>query len=577
MKKILYIERILPLAVMLICMAGCIKDDTNFNFASDNQGLTGGVLAASTVEFDLGADIELESAVVIHDPTLKESDLGYEWYMAGKLVSTDRNMSIPNTFAPGSYPLGLVVIDTRSGTRYTLQTGTLEDGRAFRSQISVKISSPYVDGFAVLTNLNGKSKLGHIRYTAADEWRDFSADIYTLYNEGEELGGEPVSLCHHIYFVSPYEYALHINQNGGVGPVDIKMSSMQRIGRIDQQFMGGYPAGMQVRDVRYFKDNVLLLTQNGKVYVRPEQGRTGTIAPHAGRFPGIPMLIDGGVDITQWVNKLEGSGFYATKVIAFDDLNKRLLAISSKTSIVEVMNQYREEEAELIKPGDPGTDGVNAYPGLKFPAPDNLTGYKLAILGTYGGACHNNAPLFGSNGDDFTVAAVLKKESDNTFYMYQFDWTDYPGSDVNLKKFCPFPVAVDDNVRYAVYPHADPYMFFTAAGNTQLYFMNLRTNEYRLVYTETTPITAIQSGTISVAAYETGGTLYESTIGLYWQKLAIGTQSGKVTILDVAPQKVEGTGMLEVIKNYDISKWGPVVDIAFIPGGATRVYSAGRR
>lgn len=581
MKNILHTVRAVLLALTVICAAGCIEDHTNHNLSTDNQDLVCGILSpAGTKYFDIGMPIELESVIILNDPTLQESDLEYEWYMAGELVSTDRHAKIPNTYAPGSYYAGLVVIDRRYGSRYRhLGSSELEDGRKIYGSVTVQVSSPYIDGFAVLTSDNGKSKLGHIRYTHADGWREFSPDIYPATNDGEDLGGEPVSLVYHYYFGSPYFAGLHVNQNGGVGAVDILVSSMQRIGRFDQQFIGGYPAGMKVRDVRYYKQNVILLTEDGDIYARPEKGNPAAdVAPHIGRFPSSPVFIEDGARITKWVNKFEHSGSTGNKIIMFDDLNKRLLTIVSQTTQIVEMNQYKEGDKELIKEGDPGTDGTNTYPGLAFPLPEDLTGYDVSILGTYGAFFNNNSPNYGNTGNNFNVMAVLKRESDDKHFMYQFYWSDpTTGPDINLKKFYPFPVEIDDDVRWAIYPQGNPFMFFTAAGNTELYFMNLETNEYMLVYTADTPITAIQSGTISVAAYETGGNPAESSTGLYWQKLAIGTRGGKVTIFDAPPATLHEGGGLEELKTYDVSQWGPVVDLAFMCAQNGRMYSIGRR
>lgn len=581
MKKLKY--RIMPLVLALFAVAGCIEDHGNYDYVTDytvNPAVTFGIVAPSTtINSVVGDAIEFESKVQINDPALTTDQLAYEWYFGGELVSTGPTVRITDAPMATGYGLQLLIVDTRYDITYTATNNIKIDDVTVYASLTVNVTSPYTNGYAVLSNDGGKSKLGYIRYNGNGDWMDFQSDIYPQWNGGEELGGEPVNITHHMYATSPFTYALQINQVGGIGPVDVLTTSMQRIGLIEQEFVGGYPAGMKVKDLTY-NQQVFLISDAGDVYVRSERRQANpgvnnhTIyAPHATRFPDQPMYIEGGAKITRWLNPhyLVTAG-YARRVVAFDELNSRLLTFNSQTTEVNVMNQYIQGANEAVKPGDPGTDGTNTFPELAFPAPEDLTGYDVAVLGYYNSR-FNAADNYGCN---FTVTLVLERKSDGKYFMYQFDWTD-PASlaaDINLKKFYEFPVQnLDDDIRYAMYAGGLPYMFFTSAGNTNLYLMNLATGDCKLFYTSSSPITAIQAGVVN-DSYIQGGNETNVNIGVYYKQLVVGKQDGTIVVLDTSVDAIAGT--TSVLKEYDTQS-GPVVDIAYMPAIGGKMTSLSKR
>ena len=559
MRNILNIKA-LSIAVAALIAVGCIEDKGNYDYDTtyDYAVEVGVESPVMGFQYIVGMEIVITPSVVINDPSINEDRLAYTWHLEGEVVSTERVLRL-NDIPIGSYIGGVTVTDTRYGTvYYTNKSSTGIGGDYFL----LRVTSEYTHGFAVLSNDDGASKLGYIRY-ANNEWEDFMPNIYPGSNGNEDLGGEPVSLMHHSYNSNGVFFALHVTQNGGIGPVDMATATMERIGLINREFIGSYPTGMKVKDVLYKGGNVFLLADNGKVYVRPEETNGFDVLPHGGRFPNIPMYIDKDMRVNKWINVkcLQAPMSSSLVVIAFDDLNKRMLMINSETSRISVMNRFAEGDSEIIKPGDPGTDGITTN-SLTFPSPEDLSGYDLALLGAF------NTDLV-DYPDNNSIVSVLKG-ADNKYYCFIFDWFCIPYSgytDIDLKKFFEFPVQnIDADMKYAVYIAGKPYMFFTANGNKDLYFMNLETNATKLFYSHTSPITTIQAGetTNGIAAlYESFGMGEYATYSEYVGKLAIGTADGKVIILDATPSEVEGAGTANVLRSYNTSN-GPIVDIEYL-------------
>ncbi len=559
MKRIINIVAVAALACFA---AGCMKDNGNYDYSVMLDGAIGVAVPSSSgaygaYEFAIGEEVVIEPIITVKDETLKPEDMEYTWYLGAAVISHDPILRLDG-LPVGNYRGALTVTDTRYGVIYNRAPLESEFGNTF----SLNITSEFTHGFAVLSNDGGASKLGYIRYRN-EVWEDFIDNVYALSNEGEELGGEPVNLVYHHYIesmVGGTYYALQINQNGGIGPVDVMNAGMQRAGYVEREFIGGYPEGLRVRDMIYKDDNVFLLSEQGDVYVAP-QYREGwmDVLPHRGKFTGRPIYVDGGMRITKWVHSVLQNMMNnntPVMILSFDDLNKRMLTINSIDTRVSVLDQFTQGDNEAIKVGDPGTDGTTQN-SLTFPSPANLSGYEMTILGAYKTDISNDS-------DNCNVVAVLKK--DNKYYCLIFTlWTLWGGGlDIDLVKFFEFPVQnIDADVQYGVNLAGEPHLFFTANGNRDLCLMNLETNAAKVVYTHSAPITAIQAGETSNAIAQMmvdWGMPDLATYGAYHNMLAIGGEDGKVIILNVANV---GTGSANILKTYETQS-GPIVDIEYL-------------
>ncbi len=565
------IANVAAVVTSALFLTACPKDKGNYDYSvrmdpnAVQIDFPGAVMYFSQwrYEYIVGEEVVITPKITVHDKTLKPENMKYTWYFNGEEVSNETVLRL-NDIPIGQYTGGLTITDTRYGVIYHRGTDSSY------GDFSLVITSEYTHGFAVLSSEGGVSKLGYIRQRDG-VWEDFDSDIYPLTNGGEELGGEPVNIVHHAYTGNDGAvFATQLNQNGGIGPVDIDNNNempMQRIGLIEREFLGGYPSGLKVKDMIYKRNNVFLLSENGEVYTRPEiTDGFLSIVPHGGRFPNVPMYMDG--RITKWVNPkaIEAIMNEPELIIAYDGLNKRMVSINSITTRTSVMDQYRDGEHEPIKPGDPGTDG-RTQNSLTFPSPGDLSGYDLVLLGSY----LTNFDYFFSNanGNYNSVVAVLKG-ADNKYYCLMFDWyyeANYNeadgGRDIDLKKFFEFPVQnIDGNMKYAVYLAGKPYMFFTANGNRDLCFMNLATNQTKVVYSHGAPITTIQAGETDNTTAQLYAMLgMDVEYSAYHDKLAIGTEDGKVVVFDMA--NVDGSGQAEILKTYETPN-GPIVDIEYL-------------
>ncbi len=583
MKRILY-KAVLPLFAVL-SLSGCIEDKGHYDYKSDGDGIEFKVTYPDALygfAFTLGEDIIIDGMVITHDgkimrdgqvitpddenpikgvqiimkdPSMKDTDLSYEWIRGGyDPIFTDTPVLTLTNVPVGMHALVVVVTDNRYGTKYACQF------------IDYTITSEYTDGWVVLSEGAGSSVLSYVRYRN-DDFTISDGDVYALNNEGEELGGEPISLSYHLENCADgYEYALSVVQKGGIGPVDLNAGSMKKYVNVFNEFTG--TPSFNINSISYKRNSVFALTDQGDVYVRPEVyytppgGWAEGLVRHATRFTGAPIYIERGMKITHWINynAMLSMLYNLDYALAFDDLNKRIVQIVGNDGVARPIDYYDS----AIMPGDPGTDGVTQFPALSFPGPDDLSGYDMVFMSGFGGTWDD------AFGDEVTmrVACVLKSKSNGKYYLFTFGYVAefMGGYHIELDKFYELPVQnIDQDVVYTSYFIGEYYLMFTTNNNRDLYMMDLYRGYGKVLYHSGSQITALKAGETSdlMVAWDAGDP------GPYNQMFAVGTADGKFIVLDVSPSVMAlgNTADAPELKRFETGM-GKIASIEFMSNTA---------
>ena len=543
-----YLKIYIISAIGALLLTGCYEDKGNYDYSTEGGALDFSEMLNygnyGSYTFRMDEEVTFEVKYKILDPTLNENNISYTWFRGSELISTEKALNLGEQL-PGDYKLMLVVTDNRFNYTYSIP-------------ITYTVTPMYTDGWAVLSDNNGTSELGYFYIDASDNsFSEFEADLYPKYNNGETLGTEPKELVYHAYGVNS-DFALNITQGGTEGPIDLDAGSMTKLGTIKNDFIGEAPANLNVKSPIYKNGGVFILTEDGDVYLRDEAQYNGTIVPHTGKFPSVPAYIDGGMKISKWINNSALSSMMLDQyfVVGYDEMHDRLItfiASSSNTGAILPFTAALYTNAnEPHLPGDPGSDGINDYPDIQYPGPEDLSGYDVVALCSYNGSFDDGSQMY--------VANILKKESDNTCYLLTFGyWYTSRASDVDLEHFYPFPVEIDpDHMIYTSNQAGEPYMYFTANGNKDLYFLNLSNGTCRKIYSSASEITALRTGEASNMMYSWGF----GALGRYGEKLVVGTVDGQLTVLEVTNTTL-AAGNATVLKQYDTGA-GKIVAIEYM-------------
>lgn len=153
MKKLL----ICILPALLACMAGCYKDEGNYSYSDINE------ITFANIDTTAGYAVFIGDSLKI-SPSLKstmaanEDNYTYEWSFfdnikGDKILSNDRNLRIRINETPGTYSLQYRVVDKKTGVLFHVRTKVL-------------VRTAVYEGYMVLNEVNGKSRLDMLSYDA---------------------------------------------------------------------------------------------------------------------------------------------------------------------------------------------------------------------------------------------------------------------------------------------------------------------------------------------------------------------------------------------------------------------------
>ena len=228
----------MKILIGLLCLLGlhsCLSDNGNYDYADVNEAK----IRFSTYGYSavMGDTITIEPKITYEDPS-DTTRFTYEWYVDGKLESTNRILKLCRNEVV-NYTCVFMLVDSKTGIKQ------------FEVQVSASFISPYLEGWMLLYEKNDESEIGFISFKKVGSVIEYkpSYDLYRASNSNENLGKNPVKLVQHFASSSGPDEILVI-QRGGQGNVELNGRSFVKEILMNQEFLDGkLPDDFQPVDV----------------------------------------------------------------------------------------------------------------------------------------------------------------------------------------------------------------------------------------------------------------------------------------------------------------------------------------
>ena len=489
---------------LVIGMTACLDDKGNYDYVP---------LRNVNIKLDnYAVNCFVRDTVEVHPKidflTDDSTDYSFEWQVDYEVVSTDSVLRFVPTVAK-NYECRFAVKDMRTAKVYS-------------TTMTIVAATIYQEGFAILYEENGVSKLGHINVPTRLLEQEYSA-YYDLYKEanGEDMGSGPVKLVQHFFWnatnICDHSEVLVI-QNGGQGPVELNGNTNEKEVLTADEFIGGtLPENCRPVSAFYpFYMNVVL-DDNGNIYTRyirtPQE-----MGYHASMYNNVPVYINGGYKIKDII---ETEHQYIKHFLLYDELNGRLL---------QVYCGYYTTAEEYY---DLNYAGV--YPSGYIPVND-FGDYELVYGSAYGGVVQGSTKyvLILKNGEDWKIETFgVASNAKGTITLDALDeCKDFSGKTNGY--------VTDESVYWML--KSRTYLFFSGGvDNSELYYYDLGTGE-------------------SHHYASLGGRIVSIHPVVENNELGVGLENGTFVLFDVS-ETVLASG--QSVELYRKDGFGRIVDVIY--------------
>jgi hypothetical protein len=540
--------------ISLLTVVSCYKDEGNYDYITSSESISisdemrrnPNNQAIQPFIFKLGQDVVIPAKYEILDPGLKDSDILFEWYMGGKVVSNESVLRM-DPYPAGIFLGALIMTDLRFDQKYMCE-------------FSFQVEETYTDGWAILSEKDDFSSLSYMHIDANSGEYSIENNVYSNANEGVKLPAGVSEMVSHMYDTYPQSFTLSIVKNDEEGPIELDIHSMAPVGKIRKDFLTE-PAGIDFKSIAYMAGGVYALASNGDFYACQNVSVSGNVVPHSGVFSSSPMVIPGGIRISKWINASAISMMMTgvNTILAYDETNSRLVRIN-ETKTIPFSTDFYANDPEPHRKGA-GWDGTKSYDDISFPDPFDLSGYEVVDMAGCGLDCAAwDTPAL-------SVFMLLKSKADGKYYVYTFRYFDSWGSiDVDLDLFFPLPEDLQIDPQTMILNDylsgADNIVYFTDSSRKALWYFNCISGNYNKVYQSDSEITGFGPG--EVQNLMAGWGFGDYTI--YYEKFLVGDADGNVKVLKMDAQ-ARASGKPEVL--YSTNVGGKVKHIVYLPNQST--------
>lgn len=512
----------MKILIGLLCLLGlhsCLSDNGNYDYADVNEAK----IRFSTYGYSavMGDTITIEPKITYEDPS-DTTRFTYEWYVDGKLESTNRILKLCRNEVV-NYTCVFMLVDSKTGIKQ------------FEVQVSASFISPYLEGWMLLYEKNDESEIGFISFKKVGSVIEYkpSYDLYRASNSNENLGKNPVKLVQHFASSSGPDEILVI-QRGGQGNVELNGRSFVKEILMNQEFLDGkLPDDFQPVDVTYPSYRNLILNYNGKIYSRFIQNpRLGF---HTVAYNDIPFQYANdpkkGMEISQFIM----NAYHRTQhIMMHDRLHNRFLCmeIGSTSSAGEILEMACATD---YPKGYAPLDGMGDRVELVF-----VSSYADA----FNGVCSY---------------AMILKWPDGKYTFQRFNYNSYkdenqvtlPGKDacvpfVGAEYFTP-------ETEFFMLRKTGDYIFFTGGANNDLLYYYSVQDKQTFLYKDFEGVRVTS--------------LYPN---LNSKQLGVGLENGEFVLFDVSTATAIATR--PVIELYRKGGFGRIKNIIYKYSSATNLY-----
>lgn len=396
--------------ILIICilgyilLTGCMDDKTNLNYTdivlpdsvivtnianNDRFNLREGTIDAR-FKVTAGDELQLDLEVKYRG----DDELTYEWRIDGKVVSTEQN-------------LRYVCTEEGNGQLFVYRKNA---GNATVYDFGIEIRRPFSSGIVVIGISNGVTQMDFVeRFWEKKNveldgklYSNFSVteyvpheNIYPLYNNGEELGDNPITISRVTgYSIAENRYfALQILDRNWKNSVAVNSDDMKKIVSMKDEFVQE-PVNLIPEDFVSVGATSLLLSESGKIHTRVnyDQGN-----PNTGRFILEPLVFDDPYDVPDKGSEEIEANYMVAKdqlAIIYEQEKKRFLAMTASVGSNQSLDYSKVHD--LSRPSNSGT-----IPGGYIPL-DNFDKEVYAIL-FHESFFHKNIYIIYKDGSDYYI------------------------------------------------------------------------------------------------------------------------------------------------------------------------------
>lgn len=268
-------KKLIIYSLLLFIVTGfysCLDDKNNFDYKQVNE-LDGEILNIDIAGYEVNVGEELTISPTFKFTIDKENpDVSYEWYLDGKKLDVTTPSYTFSSDKYGIYELTYAVVDNKTGVKFSLST-------------KITVTSAYLKGWAILSDMNGRSALSFIKvktvkklYYDSDGREAYKDSI--VYEEVEkdiipDLGTEPLRLLESTgYWDLAYQdlnsgeevlYDELVVMQGSKW-VELNGNSLMKSVYTEEEFNGDIPDDFSPVDAVMTYSSKFLFNQNGYIY-----------------------------------------------------------------------------------------------------------------------------------------------------------------------------------------------------------------------------------------------------------------------------------------------------------------------
>ncbi len=272
------IRSLFILIALCFAFSGCYKDKGNYDYKPVNE------LTFSNFDSENGYRVDFGQLLTVSpqlkgtlDPDGTKNAYTYVWSIEinGKdsVISAEKVLNVKLEVPPGNYTLKLIVKDDASGVQYPIKTQLLVTTKVF-------------EGYMVLNEVNGKSRLDMITYYRTDNIFEQHTDVLAEMSSDLPLQGKPVQVyCMETeYFArTPQTYRIYIVTETGAYKIDPETFGYTDMNNFRYELTGQVPADFKPKGIIGILQNnympITYLTEGSDIYLRTNGIPTFPYAP----------------------------------------------------------------------------------------------------------------------------------------------------------------------------------------------------------------------------------------------------------------------------------------------------------
>jgi len=239
MKRYLFYGMILAIALSI---ASCVKDNGNYTYHAINE------VTVSNFDTIIGYQVGYGDTLTIN-PTLNftrdKSGTGvyvYQWsFLLGSaaqppvrdsVISTSKNLSAVIKLSPGTHSLQYYVRDSSTGV-------------TFQTRTNINVTTDVYEGYMLLNNVNGQSRLDMLSYNNAKSSFTQYIDVLKKMGSTVPMTGAPYKVYCAQYTlpnINPENYGIFLLSSAGANRIDQETFAYDSTMNVRSMFIGNVPS-----------------------------------------------------------------------------------------------------------------------------------------------------------------------------------------------------------------------------------------------------------------------------------------------------------------------------------------------